>query len=78
MGSFFIWRWGNGIFVPTEREWNRMSEWKMAGKRNFVEGELVLLECDLLLSRWVGPTRLIVLGLAEKKRTGEEAVYGGI
>jgi hypothetical protein len=78
MGSFFIWRWGNGILVPTEREWNRMSEWKMAGKRNFVEGELVLLECDLLLSRWVGPTRLIVLGLAEKKRTGEEAVYGGI
>jgi hypothetical protein len=26
----------------------------------------------------VGPTRLIVLGLAEKKTTGEEAVYGGI
>jgi hypothetical protein len=70
MGSFFIWRWGNGIFVSTEREWNRMSEWKMAGKRNFVERELVLLELRFAAFEMGGPNQIDCIRAGGKEKNG--------
>lgn len=70
MGSFFIWRWGNGIIVSTEREWNRMSEWKMAGKRNFVEGKLVFLELQFAAFEMGRPNQIACIRAGGKEKNG--------
>jgi hypothetical protein len=55
-----------------------MSEWKMAGKRNFVEGELVFLELQFAAFEMGRPNQIACIRAGEKERMGEEAVYGGI